>query len=166
MSMAFRTCPECRWNKVGHYCGKQMTLNGFECINYEKKEKEKINNNTRRSDNMKKIITKTSEEARREKEQEQEREKLTCPECNNYDTKNLIEDNKYRCTKCGCEWRIEEENKEKGLTGPVEPLGVQWVSVNFESQGTCPNCGELVVDGYQRTDHNCPNCGIELIWRD
>ena len=29
MSMAFRTCPECRWNKVGHYCGKQMTLNGF-----------------------------------------------------------------------------------------------------------------------------------------
>ena len=161
MSMAFRTCPECRWNKVGHYCGKQMTLNGFECINYEKKEKEKINNNTRRSDNMKKIITKTSEEARREKEQKQEREKLTCPECNNYDTKNLIEDNKYRCTKCGCEWLIEKE-----LTGPVKPLNIQWVSVNFESQGTCPNCGELVVDGYQRTDHNCPNCGIELIWRD
>ena len=100
MSMAFRTCPECRWNKVGHYCGKQMTLNGFECINYDKKEKEKINNNTRRSDNMKKIITKTSEEARREKEQEQEREKLTCPECGNYDSKNLIEDNKYRGTKC------------------------------------------------------------------
>ena len=161
MSMAFRTCPECRWNKVGHYCGKQMTLNGFECINYEKKEKEKINNNTRRSDNMKKIITKTSEEARREKEREQEKEKLTCPECNNYDTKNLIEDNKYRCAKCGCEWLIEKE-----LTGPVKPLGVQWISVNFESQGTCPNCGELVVDGYQRTDHNCPNCGIELIWRD
>ena len=166
MSMAFRTCPECRWNKVGHYCGKQMTLNGFECINYDKKEKEKINNNTKGDNNMKKIITKTSEEARREKEQEKEREKLTCPECNNYDSKNLIEDNKYRCTKCGCEWRIEEENKEKGLTGPVEPLGVQWISVNFESQGTCPNCGKIVVDGYQRTDHNCPNCGIELIWRD
>ena len=115
---------------------------------------------------MKKIITKTSEEARREKEREEKKEKLTCPECNNYDTKNLIEDNndfnnKYRCTKCGCEWLIEE-----GLTGPVEPLGVQWVSVNCESQGTCPNCGNLVVDGYQRTDHNCPNCGIELIWRD
>ena len=38
MSMAFRTCPECRWNKVGHYCGKQFTLNGFECINFDKKE--------------------------------------------------------------------------------------------------------------------------------
>ena len=164
MSMAFRTCPECRWNKVGHYCGKQMTLNGFECINYEKKEKEKINNNTRRSDNMKKIITKTSEEARREKELEQEREKLTCPECNNYDTKNLInknDNNKYRCTKCGCEWRCEA-----GLTGPVEPLGIQWVSVNMESQGTCPNCGNLVVDGYSRIDRTCPVCGIKLIWRD
>ena len=164
MSMAFRTCPECRWNKVGHYCGKQMTLNGFECINFDKKEKEKINNNTRRSDNMKKIITKTSEEARREKEREQEREKLTCPECNNYDTKNLIDkndNNKYRCTKCGCEWRIEA-----GLTGPVEPLNIQWVSVNMESQGTCPNCGELVVDGYSRTDRTCPVCGIKLMWRD
>ena len=161
MSMAFRTCPECRWNKVGHYCGKQMTLNGFECINYEKKEKEKINNNIRRSDNMKKIITKTSEEARREKEQEQEREKLTCPECNNYDTKNLIEDNKYRCTKCGCEWLCE-----KGLTGPVEPLSIQWVSVNMESQGICPNCGKIVVNGYSRVDLNCPLCGIKLIWED
>ena len=163
MSMAFRTCPECRWNKVGHYCGKQFTLNGFECINYEKKEKEKINNNIKGDDsNMKKIITKTSEEARREKEQEQEREKLTCPECNNYDTKNLIEDdnNKYRCTKCGCEWLCE-----KGLTGPVEPLCIQWVSVNMESQGTCPNCGNLVVDGYSRIDRTCPLCGIELIWR-
>ena len=113
---------------------------------------------------MKKIITKTSEEARREKEQEQEREKLTCPECNNYDTKNLIDkndNNKYRCTKCGCEWRCE-----KGLTGPVEPLNIQWVSVNMESQGTCPNCGELVVDGYSRIDRTCPVCGIKLIWRD
>ena len=157
MSMAFRTCPECRWNKVGHYCGKQMTLNGFECINFDKKEKEKINNNMRRSDNMKKIITKTSEEARREKE----RELYICPECNNYDTNNLIENNKYRCTKCSCEWRIE-----KGLTGPVEPLGTSWISVNHETQGICPNCGKLVVNGYQRTDDICPECGIELIWKD
>ena len=159
--MAFRTCPECRWNKVGHYCGKQMTLNGFECINFDKKEKEKINNNNMRKDNnMKKIITKTSEEARREKE----RELYICPECNNYDTKNLIDkndNNKYRCTECGCEWRCE-----KGLTGPVEPLYIQWVSVNMESQGTCPNCGELVVDGYSRTDKTCPVCGIKLMWRD
>ena len=166
MSMAFRTCPECRWNKVGHYCGKQMTLNGFECINFDKKEKEKINNNTRRSDNMKKIITKTSEEARREKEQEQKREKLTCPECNNYDTKNLIEDNndfnnKYRCTKCNCEWLIE-----KGLTGPVKPSCITRVDVNHETQGICPNCGKIVVNGYQRVDLNCPLCGIKLIWGD
>lgn len=43
MSMAFRTCPECRWNKVGYYCGRQFTLNGFECINFDKKEIKKIN---------------------------------------------------------------------------------------------------------------------------
>ena len=113
---------------------------------------------------MKKIITKTSEEARREKEREKEKEKLTCRECNNYDTKNLIDkndNNKYRCTKCGCEWRCEA-----GLTGPVEPLNIQWVSVNMESQGTCPNCGELVVDGYSRIDRTCPVCGIKLMWRD
>ena len=42
MSMAFRTCPECRWNKVGYYCGRQFTLNGFECINFDKKEKKAI----------------------------------------------------------------------------------------------------------------------------
>ena len=42
MSMAFRTCPECRWNKVGYYCGRQFTLNGFECINFDKKEKKVI----------------------------------------------------------------------------------------------------------------------------
>lgn len=47
MSLAFRTCPECRWNKVGHYCGKQFTLNGFECINFDKKETKKINNSGR-----------------------------------------------------------------------------------------------------------------------
>ena len=42
MSLAFRTCPECRWNKVGYYCCKQFTLNGFECINFDKKEKKVI----------------------------------------------------------------------------------------------------------------------------
>ena len=56
MSMAFRTCPECRWNKVGHYCGKQFTLNGFECINFDKKETKKINNSGR--NNGMKIIEK------------------------------------------------------------------------------------------------------------
>ena len=164
MSMAFRTCPECRWNKVGHYCGKQMTLNGFECINFDKKEKEKINNNMRGDNNMKKIITKTSEEARRERELEQEREKLTCPECNNYDSKNLIDkndNNKYRCTKCSCEWL-----REKGLTGPIRPLNITRVDVNHETQGICPNCSKIVVNGYQRVDLNCPLCGIKLIWED
>ena len=42
MSLAFRTCPECRWNKVGYYCCKQLKLNGFECINFEKKKKKVI----------------------------------------------------------------------------------------------------------------------------
>ena len=42
MSMAFRTCPECRWKKVGYYCGKQLTLNGFEWINFKKKKKKVI----------------------------------------------------------------------------------------------------------------------------
>ena len=136
---------ECRWNKVEHYCEKKRKLNEFEFINFKKKEKEKINNNTRRSDNMKKIITKTSEEARREKEQKQKREQCTCPECGNYDSNNLIEDdfnNKYRCTKCGCEWLIE-----KGLTSPVEPLNITRIDVNHETQGICPNCGKIVVNG-------------------
>ena len=52
MSMAFRQCPDCRWNKVGHYCGKQFTLNGFECINYDKRKTKKINNSGR-NNNMK-----------------------------------------------------------------------------------------------------------------
>ena len=38
MSKAFRQCSDCRWNKIGHYCGKQMTFNGLECINFDKKE--------------------------------------------------------------------------------------------------------------------------------
>ena len=42
MSMAFRQCSDCMWNKVGYYCGKQFTLNGFECINFDKKEKKVI----------------------------------------------------------------------------------------------------------------------------
>ena len=56
MSMAFRTCPECRWNKVGHYCGKQMTLNGFECINYDKKEKKKKKGKGKHKGTLGKII--------------------------------------------------------------------------------------------------------------
>lgn len=55
MSMAFRTCPECRWNKVGHYCGKQFTLNGFECINFDKKEKKEVNKIIQGDDSMKVI---------------------------------------------------------------------------------------------------------------
>ena len=42
MSMAFRQCSDCMWNKVGYYCGRQLTLNGFECINFDKKEKKVI----------------------------------------------------------------------------------------------------------------------------
>ena len=58
MSMAFRTCPECRWNKVGHYCGKQMTLNGFECINFDKKEIKEVNKIIKGDDNNMKIVEK------------------------------------------------------------------------------------------------------------
>lgn len=42
MSMAFGQCSDCMWNKVGHYCGRQLTLNGFECINFNKKERKVI----------------------------------------------------------------------------------------------------------------------------
>ena len=58
MSMAFRTCPECRWNKVGHYCGKQFTLNGFECINFDKKEIKEVNKIIKGDDNNMKIVEK------------------------------------------------------------------------------------------------------------
>ena len=58
MSMAFRTCPECRWNKVGYYCGKQFTLNGFECINFDKKEKKEVNKIIKGDDNNMKIVEK------------------------------------------------------------------------------------------------------------
>ena len=52
MSMAFRTCQECRWNTVGHYCGKQFTLNGFECINFDKKEIKEVNKIIKGDDGM------------------------------------------------------------------------------------------------------------------
>ena len=52
MSMAFRQCPECRWNKVGYYCGKQFTLNGFECINFDKKEIKEVNKIIQGDDGM------------------------------------------------------------------------------------------------------------------
>ena len=58
MSMAFRTCPECRWNKVGYYCGKQFTLNGFECINFDKKEIKEVNKIIKGDDNNMKIVEK------------------------------------------------------------------------------------------------------------
>lgn len=47
----------------------------------------------------------------------------------------------------------------------VKPLNKEWISVNFENQGRCPKCGEIVVDGYKATDNNCPKCGIKLDWR-
>lgn len=47
----------------------------------------------------------------------------------------------------------------------VKPLNQEYISVNFETQGKCPNCGERVVDGYSRIDKICPNCGAKLKWR-
>ena len=58
MSMAFRSCPECRWNKVGHYCGKQFTLNGFECINFDKKETKEVNKTIQGDNNNMRIYWK------------------------------------------------------------------------------------------------------------
>ena len=53
MSKAFRQCSNCRWNKIGHYCGKQMTFNGLECINFDKKQIKEVNKIIQGDDNMK-----------------------------------------------------------------------------------------------------------------
>lgn len=60
---------------------------------------------------------------------------------------------------------IKIEITDKKIEEVVKPLSQTWVSVNFENQGYCPKCKEIVVDGYGRTDKNCPKCGVKLDWR-
>ena len=76
----------------------------------------------------KKIITKTSEEAKRERTMQEmiERENCTCPSCGYYDLFNggLVrrqwvktgllsgrykEIELFECRKCGCEWEVEKD---------------------------------------------------------
>ena len=58
---------------------------------------------------MKKKITKTSEQAKRE--EINRKEKYICPECNYYSVYNILglgmKIEKFKCKKCGCEWEID-----------------------------------------------------------
>lgn len=46
---------------------------------------------------------------------------------------------------------------------PRSPLHTQYIPINFETQGTCPNCGAFVVNGIGGTDKKC-KCGQILRW--
>lgn len=60
---------------------------------------------------------------------------------------------------------IKIEITDKKIEEAVKPLSQTWISVNFENQGYCPKCKAIVVDGYGKTDKNCPKCGVKLDWR-
>lgn len=47
---------------------------------------------------------------------------------------------------------------------PRKPLQTKYISVNFETQGICPSCGNIVVDGMGGTDKTCKKCGQILSW--
>ena len=66
----------------------------------------------------------------------------------------------------------EEQLKEMGSNKqlsellkfvPRKPLNTQYITVNFETQGICPNCGKIVVNGMGGTDKKC-SCGQILLW--
>lgn len=66
----------------------------------------------------------------------------------------------------------DEQLKEMGSDKPLSellkfvprnPLNTQYIPVNFETQGTCPNCGKIVVNGMGGTDKKC-DCGQILLW--
>lgn len=66
----------------------------------------------------------------------------------------------------------EEQLKEMGSDKPLSellkfvprnPLNTQYIPVNFETQGICPNCGKFVVNGMGGTDKKC-SCGQILLW--
>lgn len=47
---------------------------------------------------------------------------------------------------------------------PRKPSDKRYVSVNFETIGKCPNCGEKVVNGMGGRDDKCGSCGQLLEW--
>lgn len=47
---------------------------------------------------------------------------------------------------------------------PRKPINKQYVPVNFETQGKCPNCGGFVVNGMGGMDQQCKKCGQILKW--
>jgi ribosomal protein S27AE len=47
---------------------------------------------------------------------------------------------------------------------PLVPHDQKYISVNFQTQGKCPSCGEIVVDGMGHTDKKCGKCGQMLKW--
>lgn len=66
------------------------------------------------------------------------------------------------------EEQLKEMGSDKSLSEllkfvPRKPLNTQYIPVNFETQGTCPNCGKIVADGMGGTDKKC-SCGQILLW--
>lgn len=64
---------------------------------------------------------------------------------------------------------LKEMGSEKTLEEllkfvPRKPLHMQYISVNFETQGRCPSCGGVVVDGMGGTDDKCGRCNQLLSW--
>ena len=49
---------------------------------------------------------------------------------------------------------------------PLVPVHTQYIPINFETQGQCPNCGAIVVDGMGGTDEKCPQCNQMLKWNN
>ena len=46
---------------------------------------------------------------------------------------------------------------------PRKPLNTQYVPINFEIQGICPHCGEVVIKRMGKTNEKC-KCGQFLKW--
>ncbi len=47
---------------------------------------------------------------------------------------------------------------------PRKPLDTEYIAINFETVGKCPNCRERVVDGIGGRDEKCRSCGQMLEW--
>lgn len=55
-------------------------------------------------------------------------------------------------------------DKNETIVNKIKPLNKEYISVNFETRGKCPNCDTVVINGYFKVDAICPKCGIGLDW--